>query len=203
MEDDKLIKLANKIAFVTTNPGKVASAQRLLAGLEVEIYNHELEEPRTDDIKKIAEYKVRQAYDIVKKPCITLDAGFFIKELNGFPRAFVNFALDTIGIDGILKLMDGVEDRSCAFKECLTYYDGVNVLYFHGTHAGTLTTEKRGQDTGKNWSDLWYVFIPDGYDKTLAQMSDEERNNRKRTPEHNDAMDEIADYHRKTKKLSR
>ena len=28
--------------------------------------------------------------------------------------------------------------------------------------------------------DKWYIFIPYGYDKTLAQMSDDERKNRKK-----------------------
>ena len=46
-----------------------------------------------------------EAYRLVNKPCIALDCGFWIDELNGFPRAFVNFALNTIGIDGMLKLM--------------------------------------------------------------------------------------------------
>ena len=63
-----------------------------------------MDEPRSDDIKEIATAKVKQAYDLVKRPCIALDTDFRIDELNGFPRAFVNFSLDTIGIDGILSL---------------------------------------------------------------------------------------------------
>ena len=38
---------------------------------------------------------------------MALDTDFRIEELNGFSRAFVNFSLDTIGINGILKLMEG------------------------------------------------------------------------------------------------
>ena len=42
-----------------------------------------------------------------KKPCITLDTDFRIDELNGFPRAFVNFSLETfdliIKIDNLIK----------------------------------------------------------------------------------------------------
>ena len=34
---------------------------------------------------------------------------------------------DTIGIKGILKLMEGKENRKCAFNECLTYHD---LLYY-------------------------------------------------------------------------
>ena len=97
--------------------------------------NYELDEPRSDDIKEIATAKVKQAYEIVKRPCISLDADFRIDELNGFPRAFVNFSLDTIGIQGILKLMENKNNRTCAFNECLAYHDGKEIHYFYGNLA--------------------------------------------------------------------
>lgn len=201
MTKNPLIKLKDDIVFVTSNPGKVASAQRQLEGLHIEIFNYDLIEPRSDDVQEIAEYKVKEAYEVVQKPCITLDAGFFIEALNGFPRAFVNFALDTLGIEGILKQMQGIENRKCAFKECLAYYDGETMLYFYGNHEGTLSTEIRGRDTDKKWSDLWYIFIPYGYDKTLAEMTEEERNHRPKCPQKTNAMEELAAYYQKTKSM--
>ena len=106
-----------------------------------------------------------------------MDSGFWIDALNGFPKAFVNFSLDTIGIDGILKLMDGKENRSCRFVECLSYYDGKELHQFMGKHEGTIAEKILGQDTNKKWSDLWYIYKPKGYDKTFAQMTDEELEN--------------------------
>src|SRR3712207_1054512 len=114
-----------EIVFVTTNKGKIASAQRELSGIKVLPYNAELIEPRSDDIREIARQKVIQAYKIVGKPCIALDSGFFVDELNGFPKAYVNHMLDTIGIRGLLKLMEGVINRNCKFKSCLAYYDEI------------------------------------------------------------------------------
>lgn len=201
MDKKDLVQLKDEIVFVTSNKGKVSTAQRSFNDIKVKIYSHDLIEPRSDDIREIAEYKVRQAYEIVKEPCMALDAGFFIDELNGFPRAYVNFALDTLGIEGILKLMEGIENRSCAFKECLAYYDGTNLLYFYGNHEGELSTEIKGIDNAKKWSDLWYIFKPHSYDKTLAEMTDEERENRKRSPQNTGAMEELVDYHNKTKQL--
>lgn len=201
MNKQQLIQLKNEIIFVTSNKGKVASAQRQLTNIKLEIFDYDLVEPRSDDVRQIAEYKVKEAYNICKKPCIALDAGFFIEALNGFPRTFVHFALDTLGIDGILKVMQDVENRKCSFKECLAYYDGKNLLHFNGNHEGLLATEVRGFDTDKKWSDLWYIFIPYGYDKTLAEMTDEERNNRIRCQQNSSAMEEFADYYQKTKIL--
>ena len=168
----------DEIVFVTHNKGKMDSANRQLKGVNFKIFEYELEEPRSDDIKYISKYKVMEAYKLVNKPCISLDCGFLIDELDGFPRAFVNFALDTIGIKGILKLMEEKENRKCRFTECLSYYDGNKVYQFMEKHEGTLSNEILGSDTDKKWSDLWYIFKPYGYDKTLAQMTEEERRSR-------------------------
>lgn len=169
-----------EVIFVTHNKGKIASAQKQLKGVNVKIYEYELEEPRSDDISYISKYKVEEAYKLVHKPCISLDCGFWIDCLEGFPRAFVNFALDTIGIKGILKLMEGKENRACRFTECLSYYDGKELHQFMGKHEGTIANKILGNDTEEKWSDLWYLFIPAGYKKTLAQMTKEERTNRKK-----------------------
>ena len=127
-------RMDNEIVFVTHNTGKIKSAERYFNNLKFTTFNYELDEPRSDDIKEIATAKVKQAYEIVKRPCIALDTDFRIDELNGFPRAFVNFSLDTIGISGILKLMENKKNRSCAFNECLAYHDGKEIHYFYGKH---------------------------------------------------------------------
>ena len=170
----------NEIIFVTHNKGKIATAKKQLQEIDFKVFEYDLEEPRSDDIKYISKYKVIEAYKLVNKPCISLDSGFWIDELNGFPRAFVNFALDTIGIEGMLKLMEGKENRACRFTECLSYYDGKELQQFMGSHEGTLAEKILGKDSSEKWSDLWYIYKPSGYDKTLAEMTESERNNRKK-----------------------
>ena len=158
----------NEIIFVTHNKGKIATAKKQLQEIDFKVFEYDLEEPRSDDIKFISKAKVEEAYKLVKKPCISLDCGFWIEELNGFPRAFVNFSLETLGLEGILKLMEGKENRNCKFTECLSYYDGKEVHQFMGEHKGRLAKEILGNDTNEKWSDLWYIFKPKGFDKTLA-----------------------------------
>ena len=159
-----------EIIFVTSNKGKVATAQNDLTNIRVLPYNAELIEPRSDNLREIAEQKVYQAFEMVKKPCISLDSGFFIEKLKGFPRAYVNHALDTIGIEGILKLMNGVKNRYCEFRSCLAYYDGSLIKFFESKSPGTLSEDIKGRDSQEKWSDLWYIFIPEQFDKTLAEF---------------------------------
>ena len=189
-----------EIIFVTHNKGKVKSAEKYLSNIKFSTYDFELEEPRSDDLKEIATAKVKQAYEKVKKPCIAMDSGFFIDELQGFPRAFVNFSLETIGIEGILKLMEGKENRKCQFKECLAYHDGNEIHYFYGKHPGNLAKEVLGKNREEKWSDLWYIFKPDNFEKTLAEMTQEERENRCRTNGSNSAFEEFAKWYQENEK---
>ena len=184
----------NEIVFVTHNKGKILSANKRMKGVNFTVFEYELEEPRSDDIKYISEYKVKEAYKLVNQPCVSLDCGFWIDELNGFPRAFVNYALDTLGLEGILKLMENKENRNCKFTECLSYYDGKELKQFMGQHPGKLSKKILGNNTNKKWSDLWYIFIPEGNEKTLAQMNDEERETRRKINSI-DSMNEFANWY--------
>lgn len=185
----------DEIIFVTHNKGKAISAEKYFRDLKIRTYDYELSEPRSDDIKLIATSKVMEAYNMVGKPCMALDAGFFINSLNGFPKAFVNFTLETIGIEGILKLIENKSDRSCAFYECLAYYDGNEIKYFYGELKGTLSNYIHTDNNGCRWSDLWYIFIPQGFDKTLSEMTKEELDNRKYIDKSTSAMEEFAKWY--------
>ena len=66
--------------------------------------------------------------------------------------------------------MNGIKNRKCAFKECLAYYDGKEIKYFDGNHDGELSEEILGVDKSEKWSDLWYIFKPKGFEKTLAEI---------------------------------
>lgn len=165
------------IHFATTNGGKVSSLQKALTPHKINVkqVNLEIPEPRIDDIREISKIKVLQAYRHIGKPCVAQDSGFYIDSLNGFPRTFVNFALETIGIEGLLQLTKK-KPRDCHFKQSLAYYDSAlkEPAYFESETRGRLAPEPLGEIQKNAWSKLWLVFIPDGHDKTIAQMDPEE-----------------------------
>lgn len=171
-----------KLYYVTGNSGKVESARKYLDGIDVEMIDYDFIEPDINDIKYTAEWKVKKAYEMLGKPCIALDSGFYIpsypKEEN-FPGAFVKRRIiDGIGLDGLLNEMKNVNDRYCYFIECLAYYDGEHLEFFYGKSEGYLAYKKSGINNNKKWSSLWEVFIPLGYSKTLSEMTDIEREQR-------------------------
>ena len=170
-------KEARFLYYATTNQGKILSLQRRLNANLVKVVPvpMDIPEPRSDDVKEIASAKVAWAFERVKSPVVAMDAGFFIPSLNGFPRAYVNFALETVGLEGILKLAQG-KDRRCFFAECVAYRDIPygNPKLFNAFIWGVLSEEPRGRIQEFHWSLLSAIFIPDGRRKTLAEMSYEE-----------------------------
>lgn len=163
-----------EIVLVTTNEGKIKSAQKHFTDIKLVPFRQELKEIRSDSVKEIAEEKVRQAYNIVKKPCIAQDSGFYIRALKGFPKVYVNLALDTIGIDGIMKLMDGMEDRHCEFRTCTSYYDGTIMKSFESFSLGDISKVIESKDRDEQWSALWHIYVPKNFDKCLALFSKED-----------------------------
>ena len=41
--------------------------------------------------------------------------------------------------------------------------------FMEGIH-GNLSKEIKGVDRDEKWSDLWYIFKPEGFEKTLAEI---------------------------------
>jgi XTP/dITP diphosphohydrolase len=144
-------------------------------GIKVVQVPLDIPEPRSEDVEEIAKEKVRFAFKEIGKPVVALDAGFYIDSLNGFPKAFVNFALSTIGVNGILRLLDG-KDRSCEFRHCLAYMDKgtKGPVFFRSDVKGRITKRKMGKLKSFTWSELSLVFKPEGKTKTLAQMPEDE-----------------------------
>lgn len=51
----------------------------------------------------------------------------------------------------------------------------------------------------EKWSDLWYIFKPKGFEKTLAEMDAKEREDRREIDGSVQAMQEFAKWYEKDK----
>lgn len=173
------------VYYVSSNPGKILSAKKYLGDYNVEMVNLDFEEPEINNIEAIAIWKVKQAYDKIKKPCVALDSGFYIPSYPDepyFPGAFVKRKLvDGIGINGLLEKMKGIENRDCYFLECVAFYDGKEIKTFFGKSPGVLANHMSECINNQGWSNLNQIFIPDGYSKALSELTEEERSNRPNT----------------------
>lgn len=168
-----------ELFYVSSNPGKWESVKNEFAHQNIDVnYQYaDLDEPEVDDITYISKEKARQAYDIVGKPVFVADSGFYIDNYPnnpGYPGIRAKRSGVTNDIENLLLTLQDVQDRHCHFLECVTFYDGEEYYAFYGYNNGTLSTEIKGTNVAKAKSRLWYLFIPEGYNKTLAEMTDEE-----------------------------
>jgi len=171
-----------EIAFVTTNSGKISSlSHREIDPKRYSIVQASIELPeiQAESSKEIVIEKAKEAYRILKRPVIVHDASFHIPALNGFPGPYIKYVQNTIGPEGILRLLEEHEDRSCYFFHALAYIDGDDSLkLFTRKEPGTISKEYHKDIPGKAWGSLWGIYIPDGYEKPLAALSEEELKHR-------------------------
>ena len=163
-----------KITYVTGNWAKIDSARQVLEPLGFEVDNIKMETPeiQADDVVDVSKYSAKWAAEKLGVPVLKNDTGLFVNALKGFPGVYTHYADDTLGVDGLLKLMDGIEDRSAYFKESISYCEpGCEPVVFVGLTNGVIAKEKSGT-YGWSWD---FVFIPDGEDKTLGCFPDKER----------------------------
>lgn len=164
-----------RICFITGNAGKVETLKHYLDqyGIEIEQEQVEIIEPQAETMEEVAKSKARQAFAKLKRPLLVQDAGFCIDSMKAFPGAYTRYILDTIGIDGLLKLVAGT-DRKCRFKNAVAFVDEKGEFHvFTDEIPGTIIEEKT-EIKGQAWSELWSVFVPEGRDKTLGQMDEKE-----------------------------
>jgi XTP/dITP diphosphohydrolase len=153
--------------FATTNPGKFSEVEEKFkeAGLELEQFNEELTEIQSDNIEEIALNCAREAFEKLGKPVFVEDAGLFIKSLKDFPGPYSKHAFFTIGPEGILKLLEGAQDRSAYFQAVIAYKDADKEKVFKGVCKGNIAAQVRGRG-GFGFDP---VFLPEGRDATFAE----------------------------------
>ena len=170
------------LIFATNNPHKADEIKSIVgalyqiitlrdAGIDIDIPEpyYTLEENATEKSKVI--------YQLTGQSCFGEDTGLEVEILNGEPGVkSARYAGDdknvSANIEKLLQNMQGQANRSAQFRTVISLVlHGKNYL-FEGACKGTLTEAPLG--AGGFGYDA--VFIPDGSNKTFAQMPPEEKN---------------------------
>ncbi len=163
-----------RFALVTGNLHKLHEARGIVEpyGIELEQVSLPKLEIQSDDLAEIALHAARHAYSIARKPIVVDDSGLFIEALGGFPGPYSSYVYKTIGYNGILRLMNGLDDRRACFMTAVAAIYPPLEAVFTGVTCGVITREPRG--SGGFGFDP--IFAPEGSTRTYAEMSLEEKN---------------------------
>ena len=109
--------------------------------------------------------------------CFADDSGLLVDALNGAPGVYsARYAgeqkNDSNNIDKLLAELQDKENRKAHFKTVMALVLEGKEYLFEGTIHGYISHERKGNN-GFGYDP---VFIPDGYSKTFAEMSFEEKN---------------------------
>lgn len=165
------MKTKSNIIYATKSDSKLALARNFINSANVDMLNADIPEYKSDDIKEITRQKARLSFEKTGIASIAEDSSFMIKALNGFPKANVMSIMQTIGVKGILRLMEGEKDRSCKFSHCVAYYDGANFKFFESESKGNLALKPSNLELDGSWTDLWSIYIVEGFETTLNEFT--------------------------------
>lgn len=174
-----------RIVFASGNPDKLIEVREVLAGLDIEVLGTRdmgLEKFEVvEDGSSLHENAFKKAYELyqeLKLPVFADDTGLFVDYLGGEPGVYsarysgegATYASNRAKLLSELSEARGPERRAY-FMTVIAYYDGKDRLFFEGRIEGHITEEERG-DRGFGYD---AIFMPEGYDRTFAELSLEEK----------------------------
>jgi XTP/dITP diphosphohydrolase len=170
----------NKINFITSNQGKVKSLENSLKLNNIDVLvcaqNLDIMEPQFDTVHEVSKFKALKAFEVLKEPVLVEDGGFSVFELKGFPGVYTKYVLKTLGADGILKLMSGIENRTAKFIGVATFINKDGDIFQFEREGGEFEISKEKVDIQSPfaWSELWKIIYLKEYNKNLCELSEQE-----------------------------
>ena len=159
------------LTFGTTNEGKLKEVSEIL-GIKVDGIGLEVDEIQSLDRTQVALKKARAYFQQVNKPLLVEDNSLEFKGLNGLPGTFIDYFFKALGNEGLTELLSHVRDRSAVAFTTLVYYESENTYQvFTGEMSGKIAKFPRGEK-GFGWDP---IFIPDGDNRTLAELEPAEK----------------------------
>jgi len=176
--------MTKKIIFASKNEGKVKEVRHILNGINAEIlslnevgFTDEIHES-ADTFEGNAKIKAEIIYNKFKLPTIADDSGIVAMQLGNEPGVYsARYAGENAtdkenNIKLLGKLKSFPEPHKGKFVCAAVYYFGADFIVAMGEIAGSIIKEPRGTN-GFGYDPL---FLPDGYDKTTAELTSEIKN---------------------------
>ncbi len=177
-----IIKKMESIIFATNNQHKVDEVRAVLGSqfniitLKEAGINIDIPEPY-DTLEANAAEKSKTIFAITEKNCFSEDTGLEVEALNGDPGVkSARYAGDDRrfddNIDKLLHNLATAANKNARFRTVISLILDCKEYFFEGICPGKIVGERKGNN-GFGYDP---VFIPDGSDKTFAEMDMIEKN---------------------------
>ncbi|OJV87399.1 MAG: non-canonical purine NTP pyrophosphatase [Bacteroidia bacterium 44-10] len=171
-----------EMVFATNNPHKLDEIRKIGEGrLRIlslaDIDCHEEIEETGNTLEENALIKARFIKEKYGYDCFADDTGLEVDALKGAPGVYsARYAGEgcsfTDNMDKLLTALQGIENRTAQFRTVIALVLNGKEYLFDGVIKGKIIEKKRGS-TGFGYDP---IFMPDGYDKTFAELGNEVKN---------------------------
>ncbi|UIR58029.1 RdgB/HAM1 family non-canonical purine NTP pyrophosphatase [Sphingobacterium sp. SRCM116780] len=171
-----------ELIFATNNAHKLEEVQAIIGNkfllkslADIDCYDDIPETGDTfhENAKQKTDYLVERYAGL---NCFGDDSGLEITALNGEPGVYsarYSGSRDMEqNINLVLEKLEGISDCRARFITVISLFLNKQQYFFEGTIEGTILSERKGVD-GFGYDP---IFIPNGYTKTFAEMTAEEKN---------------------------
>jgi XTP/dITP diphosphohydrolase len=157
-----------KIRFVSSNRHKIDEVTAILApvGVTVIATAIKIEEIQTNDVAKLVKDKLTKAFREIGRPLFVEHTGLYIDGLNGLPAGLTQVFWDSLLADRFAEIVGNFASPRLVAKTMLGYCDGKQFHFFEGEIPGHVPKTPAG-NRDFQWD---CVFIPDGENKTFAEL---------------------------------
>lgn len=174
--------IAMEIIFATSNLHKLHEAQSIIGEntsliIPAQIgINHDIPEDG-DTLEENALFKAEYLFKITGKNCFADDTGLEVEALAGAPGVrsarYASSECDSrLNMQKLLKELNGSSNRKARFRTVIALFLNGKQYFFEGILNGTIAQSESGA-RGFGYDPL---FTPNGYTKTLAELTDSQKN---------------------------
>lgn len=171
-----------ELIFATHNDHKVKEVAQMLPSYLTmksltDINFHDEIDETGKTFEENALLKAKTIFDKTNKNIFADDSGLVVDALDGAPGVYsaryAGTGKEADNVAKALKELEGKTNRKAYFISIFCLILNGKEYFFEGKVNGTISTEILGED-GFGYDP---IFIPDGYSKSFAQMTAEEKNN--------------------------
>jgi len=164
------------VYFATRNKGKYEEAAEVANrfGIRLKQLKFSKLEIQSNSLEEIASFAARHAANATQRPVVAEDAGLFINGLQGFPGPYSAYVYETIGYQGMLRLMSSTRKRGAHFQAVVAYCrPGNSPICFSGIVNGNISPRAKGK-YGFGFDPIFIPLKRGG--QTFAELSVSEKN---------------------------
>ncbi len=156
--------------FITGNRNKFSEVSAIIPG--VKQLNIDLPEIQDIDAKKVIKEKLLEALRYKQAEFIVEDTSLYFNCLNGLPGPLIKWFMKTMGNDGLFNMVEKMGNNIAETKTIIGYAKSLKeIYYFESSIQGTIVSP-----VGKSGFGWDPIFKPNGYSKSFAELTQEEKN---------------------------